>query len=47
MKVVTILGARSQFIKAGLVSREIARQVDNGADIKEIIVHTGNTTMPI
>lgn len=41
MKIVTILGARPQFIKAGSVSREIARQVKNGVDIKEVIVHTG------
>ena len=41
MKIVTILGARPQFIKAGLVSREIARQVKNGVDIKEVIIHTG------
>lgn len=41
MKIVTILGARPQFIKAGSVSREIAHQVKNGVDIKEIIVHTG------
>ncbi|MBK2026294.1 UDP-N-acetylglucosamine 2-epimerase (non-hydrolyzing) [Francisella philomiragia] len=37
MKLLTILGARPQFIKAGSVSRKIA-QYDN---IKEIIVHTG------
>ncbi len=37
MKVVTIIGARPQFIKAAAVSREIARHVD----ITEIIVHTG------
>ena len=37
MKIVTILGARPQFIKAGIVSREIAKQ----SEIKEIIVHTG------
>lgn len=37
MKIVTILGARPQFIKAGSVSREIAKH----RDIQEIIVHTG------
>ena len=41
MKIVTILGARPQFIKAGSVSREILRQVQAGADIQEMIVHTG------
>ncbi|SHO81447.1 UDP-2,3-diacetamido-2,3-dideoxy-D-glucuronic acid 2-epimerase [hydrothermal vent metagenome] len=37
MKIVTILGARPQFIKAGSVSREIAKQ----KEIEEVIVHTG------
>jgi len=37
MKIVTILGARPQFIKAGTVSREIAKY----DEVKEIIVHTG------
>ena len=41
MKIVTILGARPQFIKAGSVSREIANQVMNGVNVKEVIIHTG------
>lgn len=41
MKIVTVLGARPQFIKAGSVSREISNQVANGVNVDEIIVHTG------
>ena len=41
MKILTILGARPQFIKAGSVSREIKRQKEEGRNIEEIIVHTG------
>ena len=37
IKIVTILGARPQFIKAGSVSREFAKR----EGIKEVIVHTG------
>jgi UDP-GlcNAc3NAcA epimerase len=37
MKIVTILGARPQFIKAGSLSREIAKY----DEIEEVIVHTG------
>jgi len=37
MKLITIIGARPQFIKAAAVSREIAKH----KEIKEIIVHTG------
>jgi len=41
MKILTILGARPQFIKAGAVSREIERQKSQGKNLKEIIIHTG------
>ena len=37
MKIITILGARPQFIKAGSVSREISKY----KEIEEVIVHTG------
>ena len=37
IKIVTILGARPQFIKAGSVSREIAKH----EEFKEVILHTG------
>ncbi len=37
MKVVTIVGARPQFIKAAVISREIAKHTA----IREVIVHTG------
>ena len=37
MKILTILGARPQFIKAGSVSREIAKH----KEIEEVMVHTG------
>ena len=37
MKIVTILGVRPQFIKAALVSKEIAKH----PELTEIIVHTG------
>ena len=37
MKILTILGARPQFIKAGSVSREIVKH----SGLEEVIVHTG------
>ncbi len=44
MKIVTILGARPQFIKAGTVSRAIMQhnQLEVGSEkLEEVIVHTG------
>jgi len=45
MKIVTIVGARPQFIKAAAVSRAIAKHNDNVSStsdrIHEVIVHTG------
>lgn len=40
-KIVTILGARPQFIKAGAVSREIINNKDTSNNLNEIIIHTG------
>ena len=37
MKIVTIIGARPQFIKAAVVSRAIS----SFPDVQEVIVHTG------
>jgi UDP-GlcNAc3NAcA epimerase len=43
MKVVTVVGARPQFVKAATVSRAIANHNHNDAvpQIREVIVHTG------
>src|SRR5687768_679849 len=41
MKVVTVVGARPQFVKAATVSAEIARRAKAGGDIEEVLVHTG------
>jgi UDP-GlcNAc3NAcA epimerase len=38
MKLVTVLGARPQFVKAGTVSRAI---LNSGSTIEEVIMHTG------
>src|SRR6185436_3756480 len=39
LKVVTVVGARPQFIKAAAVSRAIRN--DAGVQVREVIVHTG------
>lgn len=43
MKIVTVVGARPQFVKAAVVSRAIAEynQRNSTTDIQELIVHTG------
>jgi len=43
MTILTIIGARPQFVKAAVVSREIAshNSRSNGKQIEEIILHTG------
>ena len=41
MKIVTIIGARPQFIKAAAVSDAILRSAASGSNIEEIVIHTG------
>ena len=41
MKIITIIGARPQFIKAAVVSRAIRQMAARGMDIQESILHTG------
>lgn len=41
MKLLTVIGARPQFIKASAVSRAIQAENAHGANLREVIVHTG------
>jgi UDP-GlcNAc3NAcA epimerase len=41
MKIVTVIGARPQFIKAAAVSDAILRSAISGSDIEEVVIHTG------
>ena len=41
MRIITVIGARPQFVKAAVVSRAIRRKAMLGADIQESILHTG------
>ena len=41
MKIITVIGARPQFIKAAVVSQAIRNKAAHGTDIQESILHTG------
>jgi UDP-GlcNAc3NAcA epimerase len=41
MRIVTVVGARPQFVKAATVSAIIAEQRRRGGDVEEVLVHTG------
>jgi UDP-GlcNAc3NAcA epimerase len=41
MKLLTIVGARPQFIKAASVEHAIRSSVASGADLRSVLVHTG------
>lgn len=41
MKIITVIGARPQFIKAAVVSRAIRQLAAQGIDIRESLLHTG------
>ncbi len=41
MRILTVIGARPQFIKASAVSRAIRQANELGASVREVIVHTG------
>ena len=41
MKIITVIGARPQFIKAAVVSKAIRQTAMQGIDIQEAILHTG------
>ena len=41
MKIITVIGARPQFIKAAVISHAIRQIAATGADIEEYLLHTG------
>ena len=46
VRIVTVVGARPQFIKASAVSAALGRAVGDGADVHEILVHSGQHYAP-
>jgi UDP-GlcNAc3NAcA epimerase len=47
MRICTIIGARPQFVKAAAVSARIAEKKADGADLDEVLVHTGQHYDPL
>lgn len=41
MKLLSVVGARPQFVKAAMVSRAIARRRSDGVAVSDVLVHTG------
>lgn len=41
MKIITVIGARPQFVKAAVVSRAIQQMTERGVAIEELLLHTG------
>jgi UDP-GlcNAc3NAcA epimerase len=41
LKLLTVVGARPQFVKAAMVSRAIARRRSDGSSVSDVLVHTG------
>lgn len=46
VRILTVVGARPQFIKASAVSAAVGRARDAGADLHEILVHSGQHYAP-
>lgn len=46
VRILTVVGARPQFVKASAVSAAVGRARDAGADLHEVIVHSGQHYAP-
>jgi len=47
MRICTIIGARPQFVKAAAVSARLAEMRADGADLEEVLIHTGQHYDPV